>query len=688
MAIASVTPGIGPRPLSSSNSVDSPRTYRPDLDGLRAIAILSVVLDHAGVPFFTGGFTGVDIFFVISGYLIGGHIYAELRGGTFSFLRFYQRRAKRILPAFYAVVIFSIAAALILLSPAEAEQFARSALAATLSVSNILFWGTTNYFAGKSSLNPLLMTWSLGVEEQFYLAIPLLMFLMARSRKNWFLSAIIAVCVLSFAFAWAELASRPMLVFYLLPARVWELGIGVALAVVELNRKRNLLSARTAQWASVAALALIAAPLFLLTGTSAFPGPAALPSVFGTALAICSPASWISRKLLSLPPLVFIGKVSYSFYLWHWPLLAFIHILYGGDAPRIITLVTISASFALAGLSYAFIEQPFRRSPLAPAPLLGRYALISAFIVAACAAIWLSRGVPQRFPALTRMEAAEQVLKSDPCLAGYGKDAPDLSPACDQTSPGRAAIALWGDSHSAALAPGLRALAQVRGYNFLQLGKASCPPLSGATHYSPRIPLLAPECLRFNQRVLDLLRADPYIRIVILNADWAGNLYQTWQDGWLTSDIAHETAIPSPEASRQLFVTNLAAAIRDLQSAGKQVIVFDDVPTFAIDPAWWVRSQQIPARRKLASWLGIHDAADPGAASPSTDPHFALASSLLVQAVSEAQGAALIDLKPSLCNAADQCAYRVGETLLYSDTNHLSAAGAQYATRDLHLPPP
>ncbi|HEY1255042.1 MAG TPA: acyltransferase, partial [Terracidiphilus sp.] len=175
------------------------RGYRPDIDGLRAVAILSVVLYHAGVPVTSGGFTGVDIFFVISGFLIGGHINSELHSGSFSFLRFYQRRAKRILPAFYAVLAFTILAGLFLLSPHEFHFFAASAFAATLSLSNLFFLRyLEGYFRVRSDFHPMLMTWSLGVEEQFYAVIPLLMLLLARIRRNLIIPVIMVVCLLSF----------------------------------------------------------------------------------------------------------------------------------------------------------------------------------------------------------------------------------------------------------------------------------------------------------------------------------------------------------------------------------------------------------------------------------------------------------------------------------------------------------
>ncbi|MGA3069632.1 MAG: acyltransferase family protein, partial [Terracidiphilus sp.] len=634
-----------------SGSLDRPsssdRAYRPDIDGLRALAILSVVLCHANVPGITGGFTGVDIFFVISGYLIGGHIYAELRAGCFSYLSFYRRRAKRILPAYFAVLAFILLVALVLLSPLEAAQTARSAFAATLSASNVLFWATANYFAAKTELNPVLMTWSLGVEEQFYAVIPLLMVLLARIRRNWLLPAVLATCALSFVFAWSLLGRYPMMVFYTLPARAWELGAGVALAAAELNRKRRPLprpgaptqepshpsrkdkdAARVerpshsttrrgalAELASLGGLAMMLAPVFLLTPATPFPGPAALPSVLGTAMLIAVPASWINRRLLSLRPLVFIGKVSYSWYLWHWPLLALVRILYDGTPTVAASLLTVAAALAVAALSYYWIEQPFRRSTRPPIPLLVRYAAVSLVLLAAWATIWLGHGLPWRFPALAKMEAAGQTLKADPCLAGE-TDQPNLTLACYDASAARPSVALWGDSHAAALAPALRSAANAQGYGFVELEKNSCTPLTGATHYIPRLPLLAAACLRFNCTTLGLLEDDRRIRVVILAAAWAAPLYRTWMDGWLSADVAREPQVPSPEATRRLYLESLTTSIRALEDAGKQVIVLEDTPNFDFDPMLKVRTARIPARRALARWLGIQGDPDPGIALP------------------------------------------------------------------------
>jgi peptidoglycan/LPS O-acetylase OafA/YrhL len=675
-------------PVRSGGSSGLDRAYRPDIDGLRAIAILSVVLYHVGVPWLRGGLTGVDVFFVISGYLIGGHIYGELRGGCFSYPRFYQRRAKRILPALIAVILCTLLASLFLLSPLETDRLARSAVAATLSGSNLLYWWTADYFAVKSEFHPLLMTWSLGVEEQFYAAIPLLMVLLARLRRNWTLPILLAVCIASFLFAWIQSGRHPMMVFYTLPARAWELGAGVALAVVESNRMRTRPPRWLIETSAAVGIALMLSPIFLLTPVNALPGPAGLPSVIGTALVLATPASWINRRLLSPQPMVFIGKVSYSWYLIHWPVLALMHILYGGDLPIAAALLASTAAFGLAVLSYSFIEQPFRRSSLAAASLLVRYAVASAALLAISAGLWLGGGLPQRFPELDRMEAAEHSLHSDPCLA-YDQDRPNLAKPCYDSAAANESIALWGDSHAAALAPGLRSVAAAQGYGFVELAKDNCTPLTGATHYTPEFPLMAATCAHFNRKVLDLLTADQRIAIVFLAGSWASPLNRNQQDGWLIADAGedHEQdrETPSAEGSQALFVDSLTASIRALQRAGKQVYVMQDVPIFAFDPLLRARFSHIPARLAVALWIGVPDTGDSGFASSESGAAYPLAISAVKQAVADAPGATLVDLKANFCAKDESCLYRDGDRLLFIDRSHLSPDGARYAVRDLKL---
>jgi len=676
-----------------SQPATTEKAYRADIDGLRALAILSVVLYHSGLPHLTGGFTGVDIFFVISGYLIGGQVWAELRTGAFTFAGFYRRRAKRILPAFYVVAGFTLAAGTLLLAPGELAHLARDTLAATLSVSNIVFWGTANYFTPRSELNPLLMTWSLGVEEQFYALIPVLMAIAARLRRAYILHAVAAVTAVSFALAWAASASYPMAVFYLLPARAWELGAGVLLAVGERDRRpKPLLAPWMREAGAWLALALMLAPVFVLGAATRLPGLVPLPSVAGAALAIALPSSFVNRRLFSTPPLRFLGKISYSWYLWHWPLLSLVHNLYGGALPAVRSAQTIALSCVLAVGSYYLIEWPFRGSRRAPVPLLVRYAAASGVAASLCAALWLSRGLPGRAPAMAGMEGAAHELESDPCLATLVRDTPNLSPACHDAAPSPL-VALWGDSHAAALAPGLRVAAQGQGYRLALFAKASCPPLRGATHAIPRLPTLAAGCARFNREALTAITGDPRVRLVVLHATWAAPLDRDWQDGWLVDDGAAGTGPPTAggdppteEADRRLFLGSLRAALTALRQAGKQIVVFEDTPAFQIDPAWRVKTQTLPVRRRLAQWLGVPDDTDPGFAPPDPDPRIAESTALLHEAVAGLDGVQLAGFETALCQPSGACEYRRGDTMLYVDSSHLSAAGAGYALRDFHLP--
>jgi peptidoglycan/LPS O-acetylase OafA/YrhL len=593
------------------------------------------------------------------------------------------------------VFLFTVAVALILMSPYEAAQLGRSALAATLSASNILFWKTSGYFDLRSEYNPLLMTWSLAVEEQFYMVIPLLMVLLARVRRQWLLPSVFIVSVLSFLFAVVELGMRPTMVFYTLPPRAWELSAGVTLAILELGvgseggkRISGFLRLPAVRhilgWVG---FLLILTPVFLYTVSTPFPGFAALPPVLGAAMLLAASGSWINTYLLSIAPLRFVGRISYSLYLWHWPLLAFGRVVYGDDLPLPAALVLIAFATVAAVLSYYFIEQPFRKSTMTPRPLLLRYGAVSVVILLVCAMVWRSHGFPQRFPELARKEASGIRLASDKCLGGYGNDQLNVSTACYDEVPNQPVVALWGDSHSAAMAPGLRPLATAGGYGFVEFSKSSCPPLLGATRYIQPHPTLAAECISFNHKALDAIQADHSIRIVVLAGYWSVPFHGMYDDGWLTTDTSGKSHPPTKAAAQQLFRDSLATSIRALQAAGKQVIVFDDVPSFEKDPLWRVRTAHIPLRHKLAQWLGWKPDVDPGSAPPITLLADAETSALLRQTIAAIPNVELVDPAAALCNVpGSNCNYRDGDRLLYMDTQHLSADGARYALRNFRLP--
>lgn len=664
---------------SVSDSMAS-RIYRPDIDGLRAIAILGVVFYHAGVPWLSGGFTGVDIFFVISGYLIGGHIYSEIQTERFSFWEFYKRRAKRILPAFYAVLAFTFVAALFLLSSAELTTYAMSAISAVFSTSNIYFSRRiADYFHTSPALNPLLMTWSLGVEEQFYAVIPLLMVVLARIRRTMILPALAAICLVSFFLAWRELGTHPNVAFYLLPARAWELGVGVVLAIAELRWNRRLFSGVWAQAASVAGFVLMLAPVFLLTVATPFPGVAALPSVIGTALVIASPDSWVNRMVFSAAPLVFIGKISYSWYLWHWPLLAIFRVPSGGLLSPRADVAAVILSFVAAVLSYYFVEQPFRRSKRAPLPLLIRYAAVSILFACALGGTRLSHGLPSRFPALRQIEQPA----SDTCVADFTVDRPNLSPPCFAAHDPRPSVVLWGDSHSGVLASTLRSDANAQGYSLIQVSKSDCLPLRDAALDVPNNPIAARACMRFNESVLKLVVTDPHTRIVVLTGVWSNPFRKESAMRLIT--LTQDSGPAAAGSTASIFTRSLNDMIQTLQKAGKRVVLVDDVPTFDFDPLMRFETVYIPARRALGS---IFDesiiSSEYAPAAYASAAHKVTA--LLAKTQEEFPGVELVELRPRFCDSHDLCVYMANDKPYFRDDNHVTQDGARYALQGFRLP--
>jgi peptidoglycan/LPS O-acetylase OafA/YrhL len=654
--------------------------YRKDIDGLRAIAILSVVLYHAGVRLLPGGFTGVDIFFVISGYLIGGHIFSEIREERFSFARFYQRRAKRILPAFYVVIFFTMSVGLLLLSPIELVDASKSAIAAMLSASNVYFLRYSNYFQDSSALNPLLMTWSLAVEEQFYLVIPVLMLVAAKLRRGLLLPAILLTCAISFLFSWHQVLGAPDRAFYLLPSRAWELGVGVTWAVGEAMLNRTIVRPRWAQAASVCGMTAMLGPMFLLKSTMPFPGPSATASVLGTALIIGCPSSWINRRVLSMPWLVFIGRISYSWYLWHWPVMAFLRVATGGLLPPPASVVAVVLSFALAVASYYAIEQPFRKSKLAPKPLLLRYAAVCAALLVVLAFAWKDHGLPSRFTGLNQ----ENAERDSNCIVDYGRSTPDLSAKCYAPSGGKAAVVLWGDSHSAALAPALKADVESRGEAFMEFSKSSCLPLMGVAKFVPQHPSIVGECAAFNRIVLKTISGDSRIRTVILAGRWADPFLDGNVEPLLDASLAVTQRRPALSAETGLFVDGLAKNIETLEAAGKHVVLVNDVPNFDFDPLISGRAASIPVRRMIASWMT--QGSTPGLARASFVDAAARSDAALKTIHDRFPDVELINLKPMLCDESGLCAYLHGGRLLYSDGQHLTPDGAFYALRGVNLP--
>jgi peptidoglycan/LPS O-acetylase OafA/YrhL len=355
--------------------------YRPDVDGLRAVAVLAVVVFHAFPAAAPGGFAGVDIFFVISGFLISGIILAEIGKGTFTLAEFYRRRIRRIFPALILVLAACLAIGWRVLLPDEFRQLGKHIAAGAGFVSNLALWRESGYFDTSAALKPLLHLWSLGVEEQYYLAWPLLLLLFGRRPRQmgWMIATVAAA---SFAMNIFLVSTRPDADFYLPVTRFWELMAGSALAYAAFHGKRLSAPGSLRDAQAIAGMVLLAASLALLDEARAFPGWWALMPVAGAALVISAgPQAWINRRILGHRAVVFIGLISYPLYLWHWPLLAYARIVAGTEPSAGVRIALCAASVLLAWLTYELVEKRIRGRARGRAPLKAVPALAAAMVL-------------------------------------------------------------------------------------------------------------------------------------------------------------------------------------------------------------------------------------------------------------------------------------------------------------------
>ena len=339
--------------------------YRREIDGLRAVAVLPVILFHAGFPLFGGGFVGVDVFFVISGFLITGIIVEEMRHGRFSLLNFYERRARRILPALFLVMAASLPAAWMLLSPKDLQDFAQSLVAIGLFASNFLFWQESGYFDAEAELKPMLHTWSLAVEEQYYVIFPLMILVCWRLGPARLFALLATLAAASLALSQWQVQTQPITAFFLLPSRAWQLLLGAMVAFAFAYRVsradlvgRNLIAAEAL---GALGLAMILWPVFAYDDRTPFPGLNALAPSVGTALVLAfSAPQTVVGRLLGLPAFVGVGLISYSAYLWHQPLFAFTRHATLGEVSPLVMAALSALALGLAWLSWRFVERPFR----------------------------------------------------------------------------------------------------------------------------------------------------------------------------------------------------------------------------------------------------------------------------------------------------------------------------------------
>ena len=499
------------------------RAYREDIDWLRAIAVLAVVAFHFEAPAVFGGFVGVDIFFVISGYLITGIIQAEVTSGSFSFARFYERRVRRLLPALYAMVVLTAIPSFHYLLTSERQEFFRSAAAVLTFTSNFFFWFQTGYFDHAAVEKPLLHTWSLAVEEQFYLALPILLWALlrfARGRRMALPAAIGALGLASFALSiWLMRTDRSANAFFMSPPRAWEFLIGGIITTPGFPVLRHALAQAIARGI---ALVLIAIPIFSLRQGPGFPGFDALTPCIGAAVFIWSGIGVPALKRSASSPFnvaKFFGQISYSLYLWHWPLFTFARF---SKASLVLGAVDKIALFALtvviSYLSWRFVEQPFRRRSLVPTRRGAfRLAGLATILLLAGSAggIVLSRTPSDADRAALKLESYDDYKFG--ALYRYGSCFAPTSGvfdgACLAFAPDKTNVLLWGDSLAAHYFAGLAAATDPQTTNILQATQAACMPTFNAAGQGNA------SCRGFAGQMDAFLR-DHRPNLVILSADW------------------------------------------------------------------------------------------------------------------------------------------------------------------------
>lgn len=654
--------------------------YRPDIDGLRAIAVLSVLLFHADVPLMTGGFAGVDIFFVISGYLITGIITGELEQGRFSIARFYERRARRILPALFVVMAACLPLAWWLFLPAEMRDFSRSVLGVTTFTSNIYFWMTSDYFHQGQGAGVLLHTWSLSVEEQYYLLYPPIIAFVWKQGRLALTGSLLAIFAASLGVSWWSATNAPMFGFYWLPSRAWELALSALAQVATRSVGSGWPTPRMAGAAAATGLAMIFAAFVLLGPATPYPGLMALLPTVGTAAVLVFGRSGRVARLLSWRPLVVIGLVSYSAYLWHVPLFVFAgQISPGPDAwPVKIALVVAALGFGWA--SWRWIEAPFRDRRHLSRRTVAALAIGASLAFAGLGALGqFTRGFE------ARMTPRQQAIlagiddinpRRAECLAD-GPDPTDLATRCVIGDRANVAVALVGDSHADAIVGALEPALARAGLGARNYTRVSCPPSIeidriDRSSFHP--------CHAFATAVESRILTDPSIRSVVLVARWMMLVEPVFdnREGFVDREngdmrlqigpLGQARSLP-PSEQRRAVMDSYLATIRRYLAAGKQVVLVYPVPEVGWSvPETWARRMRI--------------AGDESQPAPTTSAAVFRQRQAPILAAFDSLGPlpGLVRVRPGdeLCGPgpSDRCITEREGRPLYADDDHLSTFGA------------
>jgi peptidoglycan/LPS O-acetylase OafA/YrhL len=689
-------PGFGasiPLGKSQLTPVQTHAHYRADIDGLRAFAVGIVLLFHFFPEALPSGFVGVDVFFVLSGFLISGIVLDQLEAGRYSLLDFYSRRILRIFPALLVVLVSCLLLGWFALLADEYKQLGRHTAAGAGFVSNLVLWGESGYFDNSAETKPLLHLWSLGIEEQFYIVWPLV--LAFAFKRRWpLLWVLLALGVASMAWNLRDLRVDTAAAYYSPLGRGWELLLGAATAVLARRASWQAYwsSRSTGQSAgplivanslAVVGVVLLALGLLLINRQRAFPGAWALLPTIGTALLILAGqgGAWLNRRVLSLRPLVALGLISYPLYLWHWPLLVFPKLAEGGMPGTLHRIGWMALAVLLAAATYWFIEKPVRRSAstrsirAAPAsgfgqPVWSGHKLVGILLGLMVAVGFVgfvidkAEGLPNRSAiaayANNRSELQRTPAQDPACIAYMGGGAVPFNycrftPGGNSTVAGSAleTVAVMGDSHAHVAYPGIAEHFAARGINTVMVANSGCPPFLGAEYGSDA--LAKQKCRTQIESMIQALAAKQDIKRLVVFA--RGPKYFTGLGfGDAEKDEARE-----PYISRAAYFTGLQATIDTLVSGGKQVVVVAENPELGFSPdACMPRPFRVDTGRcTLDKATVLARQAD------------------YLQGLSQLTRATVVQTLAVFC-PTQTCLVSDNGQLLYADDDHLSVAGSRF----------
>jgi peptidoglycan/LPS O-acetylase OafA/YrhL len=661
-------------PPQSGVGAAGDRAYRPEIDGLRAVSIACVLLFHLGVGAVPGGYVGVDVFFVISGFLITRIILSGLDKGSFSFADFYTRRAKRILPPLFVILAAASAFALLLLTPKELSRFTEQALHAVFQISNFHFAEKVGYFEIDRTPSALLHTWSLGVEEQFYLFWPLLLWFCLGPHPRIRPERLFAMVIgLSFALAAFAIGDLERFVFYHLPPRAWELAIGGALALASVAKRvdRVFASAPLREGAVWIGLGMIVFAAASYDKNTVFPAWTALPPVLGAALVIAATGAGptLGGRLLSLGPITGLGLISYSVYLWHWPMIIFAKLYYAERMLSPTQMMVIGVASILAGwLSWRFVERPTRRASLSGRRTAIAYGGAAAALAVVIAAGGSLKDASWRFVEPAGASAAlfgpeteaKHCIESNqtPRYEVFDKKC-NFGPA----APGYAVL-LWGDSHAHHYFPAVRDWAAARGLTVRLVSLGGCPPFLNAFRYFVR-DKEQERCRRNREYILDSLQKNDGVQYVFFALRFS--TYFRRDDRFSNQYLLDEQSTDDGvEASHAAFERSMRRTLEIVRGLGATPVILGEAPRLARNPAECVRRGGVLLRRLLP----LENVESCGAFNRAYNAGVKAQSDAAMRRAATEGGAIYFDAAAHLPNGFSNGVY------LYSDDNHLTTKGA------------